>query len=557
MKHSILKRTLALLLSLTLLVGLLAACGGGSGSSQGASTAGSTGAGSTSKTESTAPADDDEGGGETEASSGERISFTMAGINTLPDEDYTSDDFYQFMSDKFNVDVEVWANEASSANEKFNLAVNAGTLPDVITWYSYQREDIVNYADQGLLTPLPDGWETRWPNVAHLIGVSGYQDALTVDGQVYAIPHSVYGNFLEMDSIPTNFAFYYQKALAKEVGMDSFGDDYTVTLSELKEYLEKVGEAGLVEKPVLGGTYYADIEMLSYVTKLRTETAYKTDSDGWVFGPEYNLDTYVQNTQTLRDWYQEGLIDPDFYVKDTSEYRTMFYTGDMAALADGTSPDFLGGPTGLWAEWEAAGEGRNGKEDIGMAYVTADDGTYSASQVGNYWTMVVFGADVDPDVQARILDIIDWLSSKEGQSALQLGIPEVDWTYDADGKIEVINKYGTDVDYKAVGLFRTFGFCDDDFAFSGTNPALDPEAVTQVADLYDVKRDATVFYPLNLDYIFFSSDNKANLGTMDMGVKMTELVTSTDDIRTSLQEYIDGFRVSWEPMMEELKELYP
>ena len=544
------KKALALLLGLTLVIGTLTACGS-SGSGNSSSSGSGAGAAATESEQGTSG---ETGGSEAEVSD-KRIAFTMGGINTLPNEDYTSDAFYDFMSEKFNIDVEVWANEASTANEKFSISINGGTLPDVITWYSFTREDLVNYVDQGLLAPLPDGWETRWPNVAHLITVSGYRDALEVDGQVYAIPHSVYGNLLEMDSIPANYAFYYQKKLAEEVGMENFGDDYTVTLSELKEYLEKVGEAGLVDKPVLGGTYASDIEMLQFANSLRSDTCYETE-DGWVFGPEYNLDGYTENTELLREWYQEGLIDPDFYVKDSAEYRSMFFTGDLAALSDATSPDFLGGPQGLWKEWEAAGEGRVGKEDIGMAIVTADDGTYSSSQVGNYWTMVVFKPDIDPEVQARILDVIDWISGKEGQTALQLGIPGTDWEYDADGNISIINLYGTDVEYKAVGLFRTFGFCDDDFAFSGAHAVLDPEAVTQVADLYDVKNNASVFYPLNLDYSFFSSDNKNNLSSMDMGKKMTELVMSTDDIKTGLQSYIDEYRSIWEPLVTELEEYY-
>ena len=49
---------------------------------------------------------------------------------------------------------------------------------------------------------------------------------------------------------------FYRKDLAKQVGMEDFGSEGIVTISELQEYLEKVQEAKLTQIVLDGGNFW-------------------------------------------------------------------------------------------------------------------------------------------------------------------------------------------------------------------------------------------------------------------------------------------------------------
>ena len=159
--------------------------------------------------------------------------------NTTLGIDYTEDPLYQYVCEKFNVTLDFWAQEDASSAEKVRTWVNTGSMPDLTLYFAFNLAEYYEYIDQGLLAPLPDGWEETWPNVAKLVKASGLENLLKVDGQTYAIPHSVFGNFLELSSGVGHTSLWYRKDWAEQVGMSDLGDDYTITISELKEYLEK------------------------------------------------------------------------------------------------------------------------------------------------------------------------------------------------------------------------------------------------------------------------------------------------------------------------------
>src|SRR5690606_2052843 len=77
-------------------------------------------------------------------------------------------------------------------------------------------------------------------------------DLLKVDGQTYAMPHSVFGNFLELPYGVSHTSLWYRKDWAEQVGMPDLGSNYKITIDELKEYLEKVADAEIAPNPTLG-----------------------------------------------------------------------------------------------------------------------------------------------------------------------------------------------------------------------------------------------------------------------------------------------------------------
>lgn len=86
------------------------------------------------------------------------VSFTINAGHTNSEMDYTSDALYQFISDKFNFDFEVYPVSKDSQKEKIMTWVNGGTMPDSVTMRDFDYQWYVSSAEQGLLAPLPEGW---------------------------------------------------------------------------------------------------------------------------------------------------------------------------------------------------------------------------------------------------------------------------------------------------------------------------------------------------------------------------------------------------------------
>lgn len=79
-----------------------------------------------------------------------------------------TDAVYDYFCDKFNIDVEMIPVSGDSFDEKNTIMINGGTMTDwMMTFLDYGA--YCTYAEQGMLKPLPEDWETRWPNIANMV----------------------------------------------------------------------------------------------------------------------------------------------------------------------------------------------------------------------------------------------------------------------------------------------------------------------------------------------------------------------------------------------------
>lgn len=546
----------ALLLCGAMTLSTLAGCGGNDGAaSSGSESAPESGAeeSSESSEESSAQesSSEEEGNAESAEASGsgfdEKISFSMTSYNTIAGTDYTADEFYKYVADRFNVDIDIWANEPSGAAEKIRLWIGGGGMPDAAIWEDFAFVEYYSYIEQGLLQPLPDGWKERWPDIARMVKASGYEDALTVDGKIYAIPHGVYGNYLEMDPVITHVSLVYRQDWAKEVGMEDLGADYTISESELKEYLQKVKEAGLTNDGAYVSTAIGTmVWMFRNMYGIMGNSFYEGE-DGFMWTPLGQKEQWIQLMTTMREWYKAGLIDPDYaVVNDAYDARAAMMAGTLAAFYD----TGMAGGVASYRDGYVQSDPDHEYEDIGVAHVVADDGTSWISAVDNYWTAHVFSPSTDAKTLERILDVMNWFSSKEGSAAAQLGIPEIDWEYDAEGNPHFLQT----TEYPSRGPLALLGWCGDDFGYTGAVESIKQCDIDDTRAVFDVKGQGNII-PLQINYYNYNSDAKNNF-SIDVGSKVAEIVGSNDDIEAAWDTFIDENRGIWEPVLNELNEYY-
>lgn len=533
------KRMMALLLGILMILSLVAGC--------------------TSK-ETTAP---DGNEVKTDAQDySEHIDFSLTSyysfFMTSSGYDPEDDPVVKWVSDKFNVTVDSFACDWATANEQVRVWVNGGTMPNLMTWPEISVAELREYADQELLQPLPDGWETRWPNLASMVEHTGYGELVKVDGKTYAIPHAAYGNFLSIEKPVLNIGLYLRKDWAEQVGLNDLGADGTVSMSELKDYLEKVADAGLCENPTLGGSTVNLVSAFLLSNGINNADFVETDV-GFVWGPQQ--ENYAAAIQEFQDWYNAGLIDPDFYTKDTLTGFNEFKEGVMAAAFNSanigevqTTIEMLMTADGLSEDTDFADIEKRAPYYDKVLFVSleGDDGTVYSEGNYNYWMMSSFSPETDTATMERILDMLDWLSTMEGQAIDKMGIPGEDFTVDENGVITVLNEKLVTGEYKACPsrFFNVWAYCGDDIAFA--------EGVMgrYKADQEIVKRNIKI---KGEGHVFVPSDKVEALDTeakknysVDISSAMAGLVVAGTDVQTGIADFIETNRSLWSPVIDDL-----
>lgn len=479
------------------------------------------------------------------------VHFTVCTTQTQAAGDYNSDPLAVYIKEKFNIDYEVLPTAFDSQDEKVRVWINSGTMPTMTTWMTWGYSEYVDYVDQGLLAPLPDGWETDYPNLYKVFEKSEILDRLTIDGQVYAIPHSIFVNFVDMDVITNHNTLFYRKDWAEALGY-SFGD--TVKLSEFKQYLQDC-----IDKDMSGtGKTYGLVGTKGYLNSFFMALT-GIDYDGFVaeedqmrWGPTY--DKVIDQIKLMREWYQGGLIYPDYYLLSSTEAPERYHVGSCAAI-------YRDGPVSV--HYTISQEfPKNDLDPLASSsvIVTNDDGVIHSEEVTNYWSLTVFNPDNDEETMARVLALTDWLCSPEGQTVCQMGVPGVEWDYDAVGKPAYLptacDDKGTPISIwdrnNSYRIWRQLGILSDEFNF--ISPAYDTYLQENTLKLYELKAGGEEI-PYNYDYAFFASDTK-NIYSVDIEGAVTQMVIGTDDIDTAWQKFIDENKGMWEPLLNELNAEY-
>lgn len=476
----------------------------------------------------------------------DKISFTMTSLASLNGntDGYDDNEIYNYIVERFNIEPEVWASGWDICGEKESMWLNSGTMPDVMLWASFSFASYFNAIDQELIQPLPEDWKERWPNLAYMTKVSGIEAALEVDGKTYAIPHAVFGNFYQSDPKVQHNAIAFRKDWAKQVGMENFADDNIVTLAELKEYLEKVNKAGLTKMNGLGGTS-GNIQMIfALEAGIPCYQPFAKIDNKFVWLP--NIDGTTDYIKTMQAWYENYLIDVDFYSQSATYYENAFKAGQIAAVVCGAGAaniaDIRDGYTGNFPNTDAYG-------DISYALVSAEDGTVYSHAETNYWTTSVFNPETDTETMERILDVMDYVASKEGQITTLTGVKGMHWDYDDDGNPAIIE--GAE-DAEPCDTFIMFGYCDDDYSYSGLRADLDVRNAELAQKLQKIKANGTVF-PYSVEYDIYTSDAKTNY-SVPFGSKVTEIVCDKLDVDKEWKKLINDNKAMWEPLLKELNE---
>lgn len=479
---------------------------------------------------------------------GEPITFSLSSRNVNANYDWSTDALYKAITEKFNIDIDVWSVDAATQDETGSVWIQGGSMPDAQMWAGFNYSTYMSYVEQDLIRALPDGWETDYPNLHKMIQSTGLAEYIKVDGKTYGIPHAVFCNFAQMDRVVSHVSVYYRPDWLAKLEMAPWGA--TTTPEQFIAYLKGSIENDLAGNGHTIGLTSNETRLLAYAMMFTgiDFDGFNATEQGYQWGP--SMPGVTDTIAALREYYKEGLIDPDFYLISDTDAMGVFYSGNAAALIYSGSAS---GVVQIVDAFRKANNVEDGYENVSMVTLTDSEEVAFAEETTNYWTMTLFNPKTEDATMARILAMIDWLCTEEGQLITQLGIQGIDWDYEADGELVSLTGKTAISTYPSFYPFNYMSILSDDFSF--VSPAFDSRVKQIVSDIYAAKQ-AGVVVPYDYDFAFHNSDAK-KMYSVDITENAAKLVLNDADIESEWNAFINQYKMMVDPLLDELNAQYP
>ncbi len=415
------KKLVALLLVLAMALSL-AACGGNGDSSASSETSTSSAAEDSSAAEGS--------GDESQAETSETGEFQLPIVDepttlsyfvaddsncAIMTTDWNDNEFYQEMERRTGVHLEMEMVSSADYQTNFNLMIASGTLADLIyVGASYYAEGVDAAIDDGYFLDLTDLVDEYMPNYQK-VRTSDIQYELlsTTDsgrlGAVYELRQSKQGPWLGL--------------WIRQDWLDDLNLETPVTFDDYHEVLTAFKNEKGATAPLILNFSGSDGEFGTMSGGLNVLNSWQLDETGKVnFGPY--MDAWKEYVTIMNQWYNEGLIDPDFMATDER-------TADMAKVVTGASGLFAALYT-MPSVYEAASEDSN----MNLAPVNPpvkNEGDEIHIRLRDSYTSgnTAISADCEnPEVAMRWLD---YLFTEEGALLANYGVEGDTFEFDENG----------------------------------------------------------------------------------------------------------------------------
>ncbi len=471
---------------------------------------------------------------------------------------YNSDEWCKWWGDKFNVEFEItplgWDNWA----ENLRIWISGGDMPDWCIW-NYVHGDLANYADQELVKRLPDDWKEKYPNIA----------AAQANCQLAALDEELFGGTFTLfrpnyslnfpaEKVTDHISCYIRKDWAAAVGYEINSGD-VLTLDQLYDLAAKMKEA---DPGNVGEGFYPITSRTGYATWLiqynnshcgvgSNTSAYYLGEDGqyhWGGADESTLEALKK----MKEAYDNGLIHPEFYTLQDPDDSAHFYSVGDAAI---TINEGMAYKMDEYAVSMKKDLGVDFEDAVAVVALAGFDGQVHANSAPNYWAANIFNPDIDDVKLERILAMMDYSATPEGQERIHFGIEGVDYVKNEDGTCTSL--LGPDESlwdkYAMLPVYVNMIVLSDDFQFQ--NPAYTELARSITKKLHESRaaHSTEESFPSKIDWTpILHSSQALNLATMTYGDEYAMLITASGDITENWTKWVNEKMNLIQPVLDEL-----
>ena len=329
--------------------------------------------------------------------------------------DWNDNEFYQEMERRTGVHLDFDTVSSADYQTNFNLMIASGKLADLIyVGASYYAEGVDAAIDDGYFLDLTDKVDEYMPNY-NAIRTSDIQYELlsTTDsgrlGAVYELRQSKQGPWLGL--------------WIRQDWLDDLGLDTPVTFDDYHEVLTAFKEEKGATAPLILNWSGSDGEFGTMSGGLNVLNSWQLDETGKVnFGPY--MDAWKEYVTIMHQWYEEGLIDPDFMATDER-------TADMAKVVTGASGLFAALYT-MPSVYEASSEDPN----MNLAPVNPpvkNEGDEIHIRLRDSYTSGNTAISADCENWEVALRYLDYLYTEEGALLANYGVEGDTFEFDENG----------------------------------------------------------------------------------------------------------------------------
>ncbi len=415
----------------------------------------------------------------TSTDSNEKLTVSVGYTNA--DETWKNDDYYKYITDKLNIDIEFESLPKSSLGEKVRIWISSGSMPDV-TYADFSMNEYLKYGDQGVVKALPKDWEEKYPNLAFSMEMTGILDAVkeAANGEVYGLicPMDHYKQYIEefrqafkegkdlreMMSQPEyvyidTYGFAYRKDWAKQLGIET---DYIMEYEDFLDMIRKFKEAdlgGVGAQNTVGLAIDHTEAPNFFITAFNSSYKFfhKDETGKYVCG--LLEDSTTEGVKEYSEAYRTGILAPGFYAQKTQDLNSLFCSQRSGVIFPKANVSAL---RALNADFEKANPGLKAEDCIDVCWVLSPDGKIHGREASNYYRGYYFNPEISDEKMDRLLALADYIASEEGGPQISLGVPDVDYVVE-NGEYKVIrekNASGTydslDKLYPSYSFFRMF-----------------------------------------------------------------------------------------------------
>lgn len=549
------KRLSALLISCAMIVSALAGCAGNDNGST------SSGVSSTSSTDSstvssgTTPEENT-----TKAANAARdkvnVRFSQFANNTDDAEGMKNDPIKKYIEETVNITLE-YDTGTEGYDDRMQTELAVGNAPDLFpTWG--ESEKIKKWVDEeavtdigSIITAEPD----RYPTLNKIISTPEYKayNKLYLGDEnatyaIYSISSLAYPQF---NGVPA-----YNSAILKELNDGKIPE----TVDEFVAFTKAAGAAGYsgwwpynvkltnwgeLDKTIaspMGTTILAPFDKAwqGFVP----EGTLGTDSEKWTLAT--TSEKSKEAVKVLADMYANNALHQGVGIlTDDDDGYSQFADGRIASFSYGYGyyTQFHKLYMGVWKEAHADAE----LSDVTLGYALQDDGNWSHSYDTGTWVGAHYFIPTSCDYPDRVLDLVEYLATNEGQNTLFRGIEGLTYTMDGDNVVYNIDEF--------VNINKSYGYANPDrcrymwfsYLFSGCEMRVDLEnndwweSVTAPYDNtveWATAEDKEV-YDYALEQISKSVDNV--YVKLPAYYTFVALPAEMSDIRTSLKEITNRY----------------
>lgn len=441
--------------------------------------------------------------------------------------DINGDAFSKMWGDKFNLEWEMTAVNYDQWAERIRVWANSQDLPDVAQW-EYNNTDGAIYAEQGLVRKLPDDWQTKWPDTAKAFEGTGIGPKLTEEfGGTYYLPRPVFFTHKPTETLISNQGFFMRKDWMQAVGAE-IKPYYTVPeILDIARLIKQKdpGHVGSKLAPIGAGVndlpYYFVYPLSTYSSNT---SEYYQDADGnFQWGPA--APETLQGLKYYQQAFDEGLLTKEFFAQGIN-FEDNFCTAGISGMQ---VQAHMAQVELRYAQNIEKNLGVKPEDWLHFAFAVGDDGKYHGPEQNNSWGTLIFSPKLSEEKFERVMDVIDYSCTDQGQNEIRMGIEGTDWKLDDKGELQnlmdpgetAVTKY-----YSIRPFYHNLYILSDDFGL--VNPSYPKEYRDLAYDTYQTKYSLVgdgSLGKINWDVYFYDSDAKRR-ANFNLAQEYAELVVS-------------------------------